>query len=59
MEIYKNVHAIDFIVGALFENPANDSMISPTMMCIIRDQLIKSRLGDRYYYDLPNVFTKC
>lgn len=58
MEVYKNVDDIDLIVGVLSENHTYDSMVGSTLMCIIKQQLIHSRLSDRYFYDLPNVFTK-
>lgn len=57
MSIYKNVDDIDLIVGALFETHLNGAIISPTMSCIINDQLVKSRMGDMYFYDLPSIFT--
>jgi peroxidase len=58
MRIYKNVDDIELIVGALLEKPVKGSMIGSTMMCIIRDQLVRIRMGDRYFYDLPKVFTQ-
>lgn len=46
------------MIGALFEKHVDDAMVGPTMRCIIKEQFIRTRLADRYFYDLPNVFTK-
>lgn len=47
------------MVGALFEKHEEDSMVGPTMRCIIREQFIRTRMADRYFYDLPNIFNEC
>lgn len=58
MRIYKHFDDIDLIVGVLLEKPIKGSMVGPTMLCILQDQLENVRMGDRYFYDLPGVFTQ-
>ncbi|XP_050443541.1 peroxidase-like [Adelges cooleyi] len=55
---YKSVDDVDLIIGALFEKSEPDSMVGPTMKCIIREQLTRTRQADRFFYDLPGVFNK-
>jgi hypothetical protein len=55
---YKTWDDIDLLIGALFEKHEDDAMVGPTMKCIIREQFIRTRLADRYFYDLPKVFKK-
>ncbi|XP_060857239.1 peroxidase-like isoform X2 [Metopolophium dirhodum] len=55
---YKHWRDIELLVGALFEKHEEDSMVGPTMRCIIREQFIRTRMADRYFYDLPNIFNE-
>lgn len=55
---YKTWNDIDLLVGALFEKHEDDAMVGPTMGCIIREQFTRTRRADRYFYDVPKVFTK-
>ncbi|XP_060858011.1 peroxidase-like [Metopolophium dirhodum] len=55
---YKNWNDIDLMVGALSEKHADDAMVGPTMRCIIREQFVRTRSADRYFYDVPGVFNK-
>ncbi|VVC41836.1 Hypothetical protein CINCED_3A019850 [Cinara cedri] len=55
---YKTWDDIDLLIGALFEKHSEDAMVGPTMRCIIREQFIRTRLADRYFYDLPKIFKK-
>ncbi|XP_022164640.1 peroxidase-like [Myzus persicae] len=55
---YKTWDDIDLLIGALFEKHEDDAMVGPTMRCIIREQFIRTRTADRYFYDLPKVFKK-
>lgn len=58
MEQYKEVKDIELLIGALFEKHEGDSMVGPTMRCIIKEQFIRTRIADRYFYDLPKVFSE-
>eukprot|EP00102_Acyrthosiphon_pisum_P024336 XP_016661546.1 PREDICTED: peroxidase mlt-7-like [Acyrthosiphon pisum] len=57
LKLYKTWNDIDLLVGALLEKHADDAMVGPTMRCIIREQFVRTRIADRYFYDVPGVFT--
>ncbi|XP_050665220.1 peroxidase-like isoform X1 [Leptidea sinapis] len=52
-EVYEHVEDIDLVVGMMAESPLPDSMIGPTATCLIREQLWRTRTGDRYFYSHP------
>ena len=49
--LYSSVDDVDLYVGGTCENPTRDSLFGPTFACIIGDQLQRSRVGDRFFYD--------
>ncbi|CAH2103015.1 unnamed protein product [Euphydryas editha] len=49
-KIYKNVDDIDLYTGALAENP-NGRLLSPTLTCLIADQFLRLKIGDRFWYE--------
>lgn len=56
---YKCVHDVDLITGIFFENKIN--YMGSVARCIIAEQFIRKRRGDRYFYtneNRPNPFTK-
>ncbi|KAL5236598.1 hypothetical protein ACI65C_004008, partial [Semiaphis heraclei] len=55
---YRHWKNIELFMGALSEKHEEDSMVGPTMKCIIREQFTRTRVADRYFYDLPNVFNE-
>eukprot|EP00102_Acyrthosiphon_pisum_P026317 XP_016663527.1 PREDICTED: peroxidase-like [Acyrthosiphon pisum] len=57
LKLYKTWNDIDLLVGALLEKHVDDAMVGPTMRCIIREQFVRTRIADRYFYDVPGVFT--
>ncbi|CAI6355783.1 unnamed protein product [Macrosiphum euphorbiae] len=57
MKLYKTWNDIDLLVGALSEKHVDDAMVGPTMRCIIREQFVRTRIADRYFYDVPGVFS--
>ncbi|XP_025190404.1 peroxidase-like [Melanaphis sacchari] len=58
LKLYKTWNDIDLLIGALFEKHVDDAMVGPTMRCIVREQFVRTRIADRYFYDLPDVFNK-
>ncbi|XP_029341297.1 peroxidase-like [Acyrthosiphon pisum] len=57
LKLYKTWNDIDLLVGALLEKHVDDAMVGPTMRCIIREQFVRTRIADRYFYDAPGVFS--
>ncbi|KAJ3640254.1 hypothetical protein Zmor_003563 [Zophobas morio] len=55
--VYRNVEDIDLYTGALSEKPINGSILGPTITCLILDQFVRVKYGDRFWYENPNVFT--
>ncbi|RZC42334.1 peroxidase, partial [Asbolus verrucosus] len=53
-KVYVSPLDIDLIVGGLSEEAAEDSLFGPTLSCIIADQFLRTRRGDRYFYDNEN-----
>lgn len=46
--------------GALSENPIKGSVLGPTLTCLILDQFIRVKQGDRFWYENvqnPQAFT--
>lgn len=60
-EVYRSPEDIDLIVGGLAEIPTGGSVMGPTFSCIIADQFLRSKKGDRYFYsneEQPVPFTQ-
>lgn len=49
--MYKKVQDIDLLVGGISELPAEDAMLGPTLQCIMGQQFLNSKIGDRFFYD--------
>ena len=46
-----NVHLVDLWVGGLAEDKEHDAMVGPVFYHILRDQFIRLRDGDRFWYE--------
>lgn len=57
---FRHPDDIDLYTGALSEKPLQDGIIGPTLTCIIQDQFVRLKKGDRYWYEnsyKPYAFT--
>lgn len=49
--VYSNVNEIDLWVGGLAENLHGDGQLGETFFTLVKDQFIRSRDGDEYWYE--------
>nr|CAD7590042.1 unnamed protein product [Timema genevievae] len=52
--LYEHVDDVDLFVGGVLERHTDDSLLGPTLQCIIAEQFHRSRTGDRYFYENRN-----
>jgi peroxidase len=50
--VYDTVDDIDLFIAGVSERPAKGAMVGPIFQCIIADQFLRLKRGDRYFYDL-------
>ncbi|XP_037070716.1 peroxidase-like [Pollicipes pollicipes] len=58
--VYVHWDDVDLYAGLSMEWPAAGAMIGPTARCLLTEQFLRSRYGDRFFYDLagqPGSFT--
>ena len=48
---YNDVDDIDLFAGGILEKAHRDGLVGPTFKCIIGDQFVRLRRGDRFYYE--------
>lgn len=57
---YDDVDDIDLIVGATLENNVvNNSLVGPTLSCILAYQYNAARAGDRFFYENNGTMNGC
>ncbi|XP_049871278.1 peroxidase-like isoform X2 [Pectinophora gossypiella] len=60
-QLYEHPNDIDLVVGGMAETPLPGSLLGPTFTCFLKEQLWRTRIGDRYFYthaDEAGSFTK-
>lgn len=60
-KVYEHPSDIDLVIGLMAENPLPGSLLGPTATCLIKEQLWRTKAGDRYFYshmDEVGSFTK-
>ncbi|XP_050539391.1 lactoperoxidase-like isoform X2 [Daktulosphaira vitifoliae] len=49
--IYKSVNDIDAYTGLVSEKPIRGGLLGPTITCLLADQFLRIKEGDRYWYE--------
>lgn len=59
--LYAHPDDVDLLVGAMSERAIDDSVLGFTFRCITGEQMLRTKKGDRFFYDVPsqeNSFTE-
>ncbi|KAK6644324.1 hypothetical protein RUM43_000591 [Polyplax serrata] len=55
--LYSHTDDVDLIAGAISESPKFGSAVGPVFQCIIKEQMSRTRMGDKYFYDNGGKFS--
>ncbi|XP_025200669.1 lactoperoxidase isoform X2 [Melanaphis sacchari] len=50
-KLYKSIDDLDLYTGLLSEKPLEGSILGPTITCLLADQFLRVKSGDRYWYE--------
>ncbi|CAG9859302.1 unnamed protein product [Phyllotreta striolata] len=50
-KVYRSVDDVDLWVGGLLEEPIEDSLVGPVFRDMIAEQFLRTKRGDRYYFE--------
>nr|WOJ52300.1 peroxidase-like protein 3 [Halisarca dujardinii] len=62
LKVYGSFDSVDLFTGMLAEDrvimPNSEAILGPTMACLFAITFNRLRMGDRYFYENPGVFTR-
>ena len=57
LQVYGSLETLDLWIGGLAEERLPNSLLGPTFACIFGLTFARTRIGDRFYYEKPGLFT--
>lgn len=49
----RSVSDIDLYIGGMAEKPLEGGFLGPTITCLVTDQFVRLKKGDRFWYETP------
>lgn len=54
--MYDDAADVDFFIGGILEKPVPGAIVGPTFQCIIGEQFVRKKFGDRFWYEVGGAF---